>query len=902
MSEFVKSFIKKNKPQFDKYKKYFLDNDWSIPSVVRDAEGKIVSRKYYYVKDIRFKGELIEEGKESEYKIQQKIVNTVLGRLKYFIKTVGNRTSSKSEREIIKQMLSLINLHIDRIDTYIEGSSVLEDKEISEIEGKTQKDYQSEEIEFDNLIFTDQSKLTDEINKLNITDELDSPTTLSFLNDIKAPFSMHDILVKEYPEIQKRLDKMGIDLISPPKNEMLIYMDEKDIPVWDEDKHYFEQDKKTLQFYVDEFKKIRRGIVIDGVYITPWLYCHLNAFVNPIPQPYTNPITGKIESKDKILNPPLRDNEWFIIQDTYEGAKSKGEMMFLCATRRGAKTTNISSHLYHAVLCSKPVLVVAGSNSKDLGQIERSFKTAVTKCNPAFRIPNISDDWVKEVKLGIKKKNQRDVLLSTLNVVNLQSGGSKSSEVLAGFTPDVVVLDEVMKAPFLDQLNAIKPAIDSPYGKRLVVILSGTGSSNDALTKDALLVLANPENEDIYNMDWDALERDVPKEFITWRRRKFGTFLPAQMSAKEGMVKIEKPLWEYLGVEKTENLDKIKILCTDWERSLEIIKEDRKKKENNKRSLVKEIVYYPIDPEEIFLSGRTNPFPQDDIRRYKERLLESGDTGKKVWLDYDKNGKIYYELSDKEYPQFPFPGGFHDAPVTIFEDPIENAPYELNVAGLDDYKSEQADTDSLGSFVIVNRLSGDVVASFHSRPDPHDNLHRQGLLLLEFYNSPCYMENADMGFKTYTDSVGFHITEKYLVKSISTTGDIAMDNNSKREYGWTPTTRNKSLLLGNFIKIIKSVEHIKDDDGNTVRTKRGFERIKDIKILDEMIHFDPSGNHDGITAAMSAYWYDFYLTANYGSPSKPLTQEQIDGINRERALRKRVRRIGLFPTVPKRRG
>lgn len=893
--EYVKNFDKKNKPQFDKYKNYIQNNDWTEPIVKKNKEGRIIFHKYYVIKDIKY-GDDVFSGKEGEYKVQHKIVETVLNRLSFFLKKTEADKYDKRVRRVVRQMTSIIEIHLKRIDKYLANSSFEHDSIIGEIdndEKKTEKDFKVDEIEFDNLVYKGKTSIEDKISTMDLGDgDIDVSNQIEFLNDVKAPLSMHHIISELYPDVKKKIESMKIDFDSPPKNEMFIYMD--NVPEWNENKHYFDQDPKTLQFYVDEFKKIRNGITIGGVHITGWMYCHLNVFKAPIPKEKVNSVTGKKEIEDVIQHPPLRDNEWFIIQDNYELARRTDKMMFLCATRRAAKTTLISSHLQWKALCMGRTLVVAGGSSKDLGQIEGGFKVTMENAHPAFHIPNISGDWSKNVKLGLKNKQQKDILMSTLAIVNLNAGGDKSSELLAGYTPDAFVLDECMKNPFLDQLNAAKPAFDSPYGKRLVAILSGTGSGNDELVADALKVLARPDDEEILNMPWEALERGVPEDEITWTRRNFGTFLPGQMSAKVGMVKIKKKLHEYLDVKPTKELEKIDIFVTDWVNANKIIKEDRKKLQGNKKSLQKERVYYPIDPEEIFLSGKTNPFPQEEIKIYLERLKATGDLGKKVVLDYDEKGDVYYELSDKEYPEIPYGGGFHDAPVTIFEDPIDNPPFEFYVASLDDYAQEQADSDSVGSYSIMRRDNKKIVATYHSRPDPHRSFHRQGLMLLELYNAPCFMENANMEFKSYTDSIGYHCTDKFIVKRLDFLGDMSWDSNARREYGWTPTPRNKSYLMGLVLNYAKEEFISYDDDGNESR-RWGFERIKDERILQEMINYKPGGNFDTISSLMGAIGYDYYLTYNFGAPKLETESERIERERRERERKKNTTRAGLFP-------
>jgi hypothetical protein len=91
------------------------------------------------------------------------------------------------------------------------------------------------------------------------------------------------------------------------------------------------RNRDTLQFYVDEFKKIRNGINIDGQPIEPWLYfheplCHRNT--------YTDLQQGdkRIDIKGSAAT-TLRDNRWYIIQD-YRQAKIDGKILFIAATRR----------------------------------------------------------------------------------------------------------------------------------------------------------------------------------------------------------------------------------------------------------------------------------------------------------------------------------------------------------------------------------------------------------------------------------------------------------------------------------------------------------------------------------------------------------------------------------------
>lgn len=1234
MDKFLKDFRKKNVTKSEEYFKYIKDNDWTEAKVDRNTEGNITYCKYYFIKDNKGQG---WEGKEGEYKVQSKLISALLDRLTYFCSKVSEDIGRKSSVDnIIKKIRKPIDYHLKRIDDFTSRSSDLsvDEKDIpDEDEELDEKTFKSQEVEFDSLLYKEQNSIQDKIYKLDL-DRENQEGILELWDNQKATLAIRDLIEREYPKVKEIMDSLNLDFTSPPKNEMLIHMENP--PQWNPDKHYFEQDRDALQFYIDEYKKIKDGIKIDGVFISPWMYCHLNVFKTDIPVVKTNPNTGEKESKDELMHPPLRDNEWFIIQDEYEKAKRRedGYILFLSATRRAAKTTNIASHLQHTALRGGKELIVAGGSSKDLGQIEKNFQKTMTNADPAFKMLNPTSDWTKKVIFGIKNKNQRTLSSCVLEIINLDAAKKKKSEVLAGFTPDAFVLDECMKIPFLEQLNAAKPSFDAPGGKRCVPLLSGcvcagtkvwnndgnlvnieylkpeqgilgydlenkeisqepitywqpphkkpcyrietnkgrflecsedhpilfrsrnetkqikgvrkrkiyfkeakdlkkgehilvaesipfsgnkkmwsprlvglligdgsygysktpvlsncdsevndyiyknfncklertyltkdgkdyketrikeirpelkelgivgqskgkktlpkaihsyreedicemlggffdadghvvadgknyninlssgyknlllevllllqklgihcninfkkprkenpldkngyyvlnisdrksvlefhkkikfmisykqdkleecvkylkprknripkefknerleivksveyigikpvynltagnnhtylangiithnTGNANEELVEDALKVLAKPNVYGISQMNFDNLERGIPKELITWTRRNFGTFLPGQMSAKEGLEKIVKTLPEYLGIESTPKLNKIKIQVTDWKKSLDIIQKDRELKSGDKDELIKEKVYFPLDIEEIFLSGKENPFPKEEIANYRARIIEEGDIGKKVVFSYNKEGDVVYDLSNKEYADFPFGGGNHDAPCTIFEDPMEGNTFGFFVSSLDDYKQDKSDSDSVGSFVVINRFTGNIAATYHSRPESHPYFYEQGLMMIEYFKAPLFMENADMGFKTYTDQLD--VTDEYLVESFDLTGKFEINGNSNRKFGWAPTAKNISSLMGYFINTMKKKEIYEDDQGRK-RTKWGFEKVKDIRLLDEMVKFKFGGNHDGITAAMSAYFYDYYLQITYGAPQTPLTEEE----------------------------
>ena len=845
MSDFLDNYIKKNRPFFKKQFKYLTDNDWTLRENYKTYSRSKKDEESLMVTDYRALNE--------EFKLQAQLVDGVLDRVKYLVNKVKSEHKNPKFKRFYKFCLEIVEFHTERIDTYTISADL----------DAIPKGERGDEMEFQSICFKHFTKITDMINSFEIIDEEKSAGLVQFHASKIAPLSMHWELVKIFPAIEKELERKGIDFDSPPKNEFLINIE--NAPVWEVEKHYWEQDKDTLQFYIDEFKKIRYGVVIDGVKILPETYFQVNVFKAPIPTLLTNPNTGELYSEDIIQNPPLRDNEWFIIQDSYQRAKKESKMLFVAATRRAAKTTFNACHLCHGITIGKNKLVCAGGSSTDLGHVRDALLVHFQNVNPAFRIDRLGTDWEKGVIFGIKSKDNKDIPNSILKIANLDAGGNKKSEILAGFTPDAFILDEVMKIPFKSQLEGFKPALDSPYGKRCVAILTGT-AGNIELSKDGFSVLNYPDANDILQMDWEALERNVPEEAITWKRTKFGTFIPGQMSAKDGLVKITTTLDKYLGIRNAPNLAKIKINVTDWVKAKEIMTTDRKKKEGQREAFIKEKLYFPFNTEEMLMSTKVNPFPEDEARAHLAEIKEAGRTGRKVDLTKDTSGQIVAKDSEKELPVFPHQGGFHDSPVILFEPlPKEKPPRGLYVASLDDYKQEQASSDSLGCFIIYKRQSGNdimgdrIVAIYTSRPNPHSKFHRVGHMLLEAFNAECLMENEDMEFKIYLD--GIHQTEQWLIPSFNIAGDITLKQNQRRMYGISPNG-NKSTIINKVVNYCKEPRQYVDEEGNH-REVLGVHLIEDEMLLEEIINYKDGDNFDRITTFGIGLIQSHFLDSNF---------------------------------------
>lgn len=542
---------------------------------------------------------------------------------------------------------------------------------------------------------------------------------------------------------------------------------------------------------------------------------------------------------------------------------------------------------------------VIGGSSSDINALTSKIKTSMNFIDEPLRLQIIKQEWDNgETTFGIKQDAQNPITFSTLIVQNLESGAKSKTQKTAGLAPSVSIYDEIGKYAFLKPYLAALPSFKTPYGFKCITVLAGTGGESD-LSRDAVDVLSNPEAYDLLPMNWDLLENNIDPEHITWKKRKFATFFPGQMAYETGFIKQKEKFSDFLDI-KDKELDKITIHTTNWENNTKLLKtviEDAKKIGGSKGKLLEQQkrVQYPIDPEDCFMSSEDNIFPSIEAQNRKNYLLETGDIGKKVVLKQDSNGKITYDLSPKELAEYPFGGGYIDAPGVMYEElPSEKPVDYLYLAGFDDYKQDQSGTDSVGSFHIykvnigMDEWCGRIVFSMATRPDPHSKLHRQIFLAMQAYNAKCFMENADNDFKEYLDRK--RVTDMWLVESVDFKSDLVQKSNGKRRYGWTPTPENIRFLKG-LVKKYAEQEHTRINEKGEEEIILGVDLINDIGLLDEMISYRPDNNVDRITSFMSCLGYEYIAHQNYLIPNisrKKNKEEEAGKKKREKTLAERM--------------
>lgn len=893
MSEFIDGFIEKNKPQFKKYKSYIENNNWTDFTVEAILKDEYFNDLYSNDKDkvkkaeaTKLLAELIKRQKDNikaktdEYKLQSDLIQYILDRVKIFVaKTSGSHSNQKFKR-FIKYCLDVVEIHTLRIDSYLYSI------DITKIENQ---EVRAEEIKLTKECHSGTNKIEEIITSLNIRDD-QATEGIQWLNDQKVTVAMLETLINQYPEIKTKLDTMGIDFDSVPSPTLHILNENP--PEYNHDKNAYEQDKEVLQYYIDEYKKIERGVDIDGYYIEGWLYFHFNYFVTSIPT--TIEINGIKENKDVVKVPELRDNE-IIMNDYFTKSKREGTMSLVAATRRAAKTTLNSSKITRAQILNKKQILCAGGSADDLNHIHNNLDVFHNNCHPAFRMYFLSATEDGRGKAyGIKTKNNKSKVTNQVFIINFEGGTKKAKqEALAGFTPDLFILDESFKSAFKKNLLALESALWGAGVLRCDVIITGTGG-NDELAADGISMLNNPEGNKVTLMDWDILEKGIDPEYITWRRKKFGLFLPTQMSIKH--IKIETNLADYLGI-KSDTLSKVPLWKTDWKTAKESEEKERRNKIENREDYIRLLAYHPFDPEEIFLSGKISPFVDvvDDAKRHRDYLMETGKWDNRFNLFKDSNGKIMIEKSYEDFIPFPFSGSNQDAPYNIIEKPdYEKTPRYYYICSADFYKQESStSTDSVGTVVVYkfplagDKSGGKIVATYAARPKSYRIFSEKVFILQEYYSAIMLPENEDVAvYQTFLENK--HLEHEYLEKHIDFSGTMIYSENSPRKWGWT-AKQSKRKLIGMFRNYLEQPINIENDYGDKVEVKR-IQTIDDVHLLSEILAFSENGNFDRISGALGGVGLLHFLDKNFMFPKTTFKQRD----NEEETVVKAPRKLTYF--------
>ena len=580
------------------------------------------------------------------------------------------------------------------------------------------------------------------------------------------------------------------------------------------------------------------GCTLDGVYINPFLYWHLNFWHTEV-----DVIDEYGRINQKYANPLLRDNEWLVTNEIDRAHREKKGLVIL-GIRRFAKSVLEASYIGHgATFDENSQNIIAGLNAPDIKLITDKIDKGLNFLPKEWRWQRVEDNWKNQVTLGIKTKSGTRIPFSQILIRNLDGGNNE--EAIAGTKPRRLIIDEIGKGNFLRGLQAAIPGFTTPFGWGCSPILTGTGGDMK-MFMDAKSLMFDVDNFNFLTYNNAKDEKRIHGLFISHKYR---------MEAKE-----DSTLGDFLQKKKGSPLYKIPMLVSNEEKATEITNDilERLKKAGDRLAYLKEKMYYPQDVDDIFLNEDTNIFDIEAAKRQKYRLGQEEKTGTPVIL-YDDGDGVKHEFTDK-VPITNFPlkqTDQKDAPVVIYEFPIENPPYGLYVAGIDPYRQgKSAYSSSLGSVYIYKRMhaiAGEkyqdmFVASYCARPDKKETWEEQARYLIKYYNARALCENDEISFIDYMINKG---DAHYLEKQPQWLKEIVPNTTVRRDYGIHRSSEKiRDFLHSCLKKYTEEVVHSEtNEEGEIISQIKGMAKILDPVLLEEMIQYNEQGNFDRIIAA-----------------------------------------------------
>jgi len=580
------------------------------------------------------------------------------------------------------------------------------------------------------------------------------------------------------------------------------------------------------------------GGIMDGVYINPFLYWHLNFWHTEV-----DIIDDRGRISQKYANPFLRDNEW-VITNEIDRAQNEKKGLLILGIRRLAKSVIEASYVsWGATFDENSQNIISGLNAPDIKLITDKIDKGLNFLPEAWRWQRIEDNWKNQVTLGIKTKSGERIPFSSILIRNLDEGNNE--EAIAGTKPRKLIIDEIGKGNFLRGLQAAIPGFTTPYGWGCSPILTGTGGDMKKFM-DAKSLMFDVENFNFLHYNNEKDTQRVHGLFIGHKYR---------MEAKE-----ESTLGAFLNQPNNSDLHNVKMLVSNEDKATQVTNDnlERLKKAGDRIAYLKEKMYYPQEVDDIFLNEDTNIFDIESAKRQKARLLQQERTGIPVIL-YSDDSTIKHEFTDKlPITNFPLKNSDQkDAPVIVYEFPIDNPPYGLYVAGVDPYRQGKAAySSSLGSVYIYKRMheiTGEkyqdmFVASYCARPDKKEIWEEQARLLIKYYNARTLCENDDISFIEYMKAKG---DAHYLEKQPQWLQEIVPNTTVKREYGVHRSAQKIIDYLHNCLKKYMEEKILveKNEDGVITKEVLGVSKMFDPVLLEEIIQYNDRGNFDRIVAA-----------------------------------------------------
>jgi hypothetical protein len=318
---------------------------------------------------------------------------------------------------------------------------------------------------------------------------------------------------------------------------------------------------------------------------------------------------------------------------------------------------------------------------------------------------------------------------------------------------------------------------------------------------------------------------------------------------------------------------------SDWKKASSIVLNERetvKKETKNPDAILRHIAEDPLTPQEAVLRISGSIFPTNDLKKHLAYLRmhpEKYEATEYIGeLNFNENGKIHWSPSNDLKPIRGYPHNDLDninGAVIIYEHPVANRdgiiPHGIYIASSDNYDHDQSTTQSLGSTLVMNRLTERIVAEYTGRPQTAQMYYETERRLLLYYNALCNYENNLKGLHAYFEKMhSTHMLCDTPPNIIDKLDDKSLMNRGKGTPGTTPIKNwGCELILTWLLAPIVPGSNIMN-----------LHKIRSEPLLQELIYHSKEGNFDRVDALIYLMIYKDQVTNIITTYDKP--QNEID--------------------------
>lgn len=268
---------------------------------------------------------------------------------------------------------------------------------------------------------------------------------------------------------------------------------------------------------------------------------------------------------------------------------------------------------------------------------------------------------------------------------------------------------------------------------------------------------------------------------------------------------------------------------------------------------------YSITPQDAVMRVQGNIFPISELKEHLAHIsprirqfTSSHLIGKLLW---DTSGGVKFSPDSTDVPirDFPLKDNKKAGCIEIFQPPLKGAngevPFGRYIAGCDSYDQDDSTTDSLGSLIVLDLYTDEIVCEYTGRPlanEFYENVHK----ILEHYNAICNYENFNKGLFGYLANKNaiYRLADTpRVLKQLEMVRDLGTGNRAKG----TPPSKQINAWgrsLSNIWLLNKATMQDLDEDNNETSNYLNLHKLRSPAIIKEFIGWNHDGNFDRVSA------------------------------------------------------